>query len=163
MLNEFFTYAMRKTVGKTVENFIKRGFVLSAMILIAAAFAAAKPKTLNQKPPKYGKVKGTIYIKNISGNIGNSLKCQDLNIVVKPLSTFTGQAKGDITTGKCSYLLVEIAPDTNFVLEIPKPKIFKVCDTSAFEVDGMFPQKIKPFETRVINLMIRKATCTQVK
>jgi hypothetical protein len=161
-VNEFYDNVSRKTSGKIAANFIKRGFVLSGLILIAVVCLAAKPKSSNRKP-QYGKVKGTIFIKNISGNVGSTLKCSDLSIVVKPLNTFTGQAKGDITTGKCSYSLVEIAPDTNFVLEIPKPKIFKVCDTSAFEVDGMFPQKLKPLETRVINLMIRKAACTQVK
>jgi hypothetical protein len=163
MASYFFNQANRKTTGKLIESFVRFGFVLPALVLICAAFAHAQLKSpTNPNASKSGEIKGTIFIKNISGNIGNSLRCFHL-IIASSQSLFAAQATGDITTGKCSYFLGQVKSDENFVLTIRKPKLFKVCETGTFEVDGMFPQKIKPSETRVINLMIRKAACTQVK
>ncbi|MEP6704463.1 MAG: hypothetical protein ABJB34_06640 [Acidobacteriota bacterium] len=165
MATNCFDKVRRKTIRKSFLNFVKLSLMSAALILITTAFASAQPRTpSNPNAPKNGNVKGTIFIKNISGNIGNSLRCYHLIVDISPSMSYAAEASGDIKTGQCSYFIIQVKPDQNFVLTIPKPALFKkFCDTSAFEVDGMYPQKIKPSETRVVNLMIRKAACTQLK
>jgi hypothetical protein len=132
------------------------GLMTAALIVIFAGITPAQVKT------KTGTVNGTIFLKSISGNLGTTLHCYDFYVHTVPDSPLAAQASGDITSGQCTYSLHAVA-ERNFVVEIAKPNIFKKCDSGVFTVDGMFRQKIKRGEERIINITVRNIYCSVVK
>jgi hypothetical protein len=145
--------------------------ILSFALLLTASIVfreSAQAQPVSHKP--HGTVSGTIFIKNISGNIGSQLECGHLSVgafkypAEKEKIRFTMAAPaGDIATGKCSYLL-HVPADKPFTVDLLTPELFlKSCEFYIFLTSRTSAMTLADRATRVINLTIREASCTQVK
>jgi len=149
--------------------------ILSFALLLTASIVfrtSAQAQPSKQQIKFSGKLSGTIFVKNLSGNVGSQLTCEDLVVnAVGPRPGFESAPKdrvgaalgsGDIKTGKCGYFML-VTPNRTVTLEMPQPDVFQKCDNAIYLTSRTSTFTMAPESKRVINLTVRQASCTQVK
>lgn len=148
-----------------MRKFINFGFLILMLCGIAAAQETApkdeKMKRLN------GTVKGTIVIKEISGNNLGNFNCSNLRVTVSEIGgnekwARSRTAGGNIRTQKCSYLIPNVPSEDQFIVGIAA-QFPKGCDLKIFKVENSLPTKIKGGETFTYHLVITQIKCEIVK
>ena len=160
---------------------------VSALLVFAAASLAlaqqvgkdpyAKEKKENKmvqavengrKIKAVGTVKGTIYIKNVSGNNLGDFGCRNLIVHINPLGgnppkwRLSRIGTGDFSTRKCSYSIQNVPSAESFGISL-RADFPNACDQKVFKADAGFPTKIKTGETLTHNLGVSQISCTLAK
>jgi len=137
-------------------------FLLSALLIFAFGQSAAAQ-------PNRGMVKGTIFIKNVSGNNMGNFACENLTITLADLKSpaekrwkLTTTATGDFSTRKCSYKFARVLANNSFTAGI-SAQFPNGCDQKSFAANASFPMEVKSFQTLTYNFTVTKISCTIVK
>lgn len=115
-----------------------------------------------------GTVKGTIYIKNVSGNNLGDFGCRNLIVHINPLGgnppkwRLSRIGTGDFSTRKCSYSIQNVPSAESFGISL-RADFPNACDQKVFKADAGFPTKIKTGETLTYNLGVSQISCTLAK
>lgn len=115
-----------------------------------------------------GTVKGTIYIKNVSGNNLGNFVCRNLIVHINPLGGNPPKWRrsrigtGDFSTRKCSYSIEDVPSGESFSISL-RAEFPKACDQKVFKGDASFPTKLKTAETLTYNLSVSQITCAVAK
>jgi len=150
----------------------RQSFLILSLALLVFAFnqSASGQQKIRYNGPT-ATVKGTIYIKGVSGNNVGKLSCENLRVLMrmegrdergtKWTEVRTAQGKGDFSKGKCSYSITVFA---NFDIypRIGAPAM--PCDQKSLEAyDPQVVLSVKPEQTFTFNFSIKKVTCTVLK
>lgn len=148
-----------------MRKFINIGMV----VLILCAGAAAQQ--IERKKGKIGlltgTVKGTVVIKQMSGNNLGNFGCSNLRVTVSSLNVKEKWSRsrttgGNIRTLRCSFQVTGVPSEDQFIVSVAA-NFPKGCDLKVFKVEGSFPTKIKGGETLTYDPVVTQIKCEIVK
>lgn len=119
--------------------------------------------------PGFGTMKGTIFIKSVSGNNLGKFTCANLTVTVSDLESpaekrwkKTVAATGDFSTRKCAYKVLRVPQNNSFTASVTAD-FQGGCDQKSFEANALFPTKIKSYKPLVFDFTVTKISCSIVK
>ncbi len=146
---------------------MKRQILLSTILLLPLMIFTFGQSAAAQSG--LGTVKGTIFIKNVSGNNLGNFTCANLTVTVSDLESppekrwkKTTTATGDFSTRKCAYKVLRVPANKSFTASV-SANFPNGCDHKSFQADALFPTKINSYQTLTFNFTITKISCTVVK
>lgn len=154
---------------------MKAKSILGLFVLILFLLGFSAVKTSAQEVGKQrgkmvklpGVVKGTIYIKNVSGNNLGNFRCSNLVAIIYPLSAppkwrRSRKGTGDFSKRKCSFSISDVPAGESFTVSL-KAEFPDSCDQKTFDTHVSFPMEIKPQETLTYHFTVTKISCTVLK
>ncbi len=137
-------------------------FFLVPLAIVALGQSAAAQR-------QRGTVKGTIIIKNVSGNNLGNFGCDDISVTLSDLTApqdkrwqLKTTATGDFSTRKCAYKIARVPADNSFSAAV-SPQFPGGCDQKSFQTSASFPMKVSPYQTLTYDFTVTKISCTLVK
>ncbi|MCA1623262.1 MAG: hypothetical protein LC768_04315 [Acidobacteria bacterium] len=154
---------------------MKAKSILGLFVLILFVLGFSAVKTSAQEVEKErgkliklpGVVKGTIYIKNVSGNNLGNFRCRNLAAIIYPLGGSPKWRRSRIGTGdfskrKCLYSISDVPAGASFTISL-MAEFPNSCDQKTFDTHVSFPMEIKPQETLTYDFTVTKISCTVLK
>ncbi len=154
---------------------MKAKSIFSLFVLILLLLGFSWVKTSAQEVEKErgklvklpGVVKGTIYIKNVSGNNLGNFRCSNLVAIIYPLANppkwrRSRKGTGDFSKRECSFSITDVPAGESFTVSL-KAEFPDSCDQKIFDTHVSFPMKIKPQETLTYHFTVTKISCSVVK
>jgi len=140
-----------------------QAFLILSLTLLILAFsqsAGAQP----------GTIKGTIYIKELSGNNAYKLTCQNFVVIMKwtipggPPRTVVEktQGEGDFSKRKCSYS-ISVHADRSIEPSIKADNSMPFDQKSLEAYDPNLKLKVKPNKMFAFNFTVKKISCVLLK
>jgi hypothetical protein len=170
---------------KTMKRIRKQTFLILSLVLLVFAFSqlAIAQKFPKQPSVPKGEIKGTIYIKEVSGNNSHKFTCSNFEMSMNEYDSKTGTtspgyyvwATGDFSKRQCSYSIPYLEADKDYKPLIkglkyarnPKgvyPAWYQNCDQTSMEAyDPQVILRVKADKTHTFNFSVKKINCTVLK
>lgn len=148
-----------------MRKFINFGVVI---LMLCASAAAQQIEGKKEKLRLLtGTVKGTVVIKEMSGNNLGNFGCSNLRVNVSSLNvkekwSRSRTAGGNIRTLKCAFQVTGVPSEDQFIVSVAA-NFPKGCDLKIFKAESSFPTKIKGGETLTYDQIVTQIKCEIVK